>query len=284
MSLILRRNILLAGSGGVTPPTPPVETPILTLTGLFSCKSCGGMIQTSSPFKWSSSTKWYGTIIDLQGYNLTKIKITRGESTDFFRYAFLTSGTFTANAVPSFCSGTSIVTNNTDPILEVVPPADAKFMFVYINSNGVDVSPTIDLFGSLPTSEMKNLQASLFTANMTIGTNGSVISGTSNAPAICCSDYLPVSQYSYNKEMQFTANGYPQGVYYYALNVAEYTTNKVFIRRNTYTLVPYTQSLSPECGFVRVLAVCDDENEQGINITSVLFDNDDIQVKGTDIS
>lgn len=241
-------------------------------------------MNASSPHKWFSSTTYYGTIIDIQGYNLTKAVFTRGSSTDFFRYAFLTSGTFTANAVPSFCSGTSLVTNNTDETLEVNIPSDAKYLYVYTYSNGNNVSPTIDLYGSLPAHDMKNLPASLFTANMTIAANGAVYTGTKNAPSICCSDYLPVSQYSYNKEMQFKANGYPQGVAYYALNVAEYTTSKVFIRRDTYTLVPYSQTLAPECGFVRILAVCEDANEQGINITSVLFDNDDIQVKGTNIS
>ena len=283
MCLILRRNILLA-QGEVTPPTPPVETPILTLSGLFSSKSCGGAMNGSSPYKWFSSTTYYGTIIDLQGYNLTKAVFTRGSSASLFRYAFLTSGTFTANAVPSFCSGTSLVTNNTDETLEVNIPSDAKYLYVYTYSNGNNVSPTIDLYGSLPAHDMKNLPASLFTANMTISTTGAIISGVNNAPEICCSDYLPVMEYSYNKEMQFKANSYPQGVYYYFINVAEYTTSKVFIKRNSYEIVPFTQKLSPECGFVRIMVVCKDQNQDGITINSVLFDNDNIQVKGTDIS
>lgn len=280
MIALLRRRMMMVPGGSPTHP----ETPIKTFSGLFSCKSCGGYINASSPYKWVQSTTYFGTIIDLQGYNLTSMRITRGASTTFFRYAFLTSGIFTRNANANLCSGTTLVTNGTDIVLSVSIPSDAKYLYVYISSSGNDVSPTIELFGSLPASEYKNLTASLFTANMTIGANGTVYTGTANAPSVCCSDYLPVSEYAYNKEMQFKANSYPQGVYYYALNIAEYTTNKVFIKRGNYTLVPFTQALSPECGFVRILAVCDDENEQGINITSVLFDNDDIQVKGTNIS
>lgn len=276
----LGSNLVYEAGGAPTPPAPSVSF-TMTSADLFAGTSCGGFINASTG-RWGRSTTYYGVIIDLQGYEGGQIKFTRAANSTIIRYAYLTDGTFTHYSFPSFSAEagyTGQISNDTDTAITETIPSDAHYMYIYVYSSGTNVAPTIVISGRFESLDV-NLPASLFATNTTIGADGKVYTGSS-APSIVCSGYLSVADYAFCQGLQFKVNNYPSGVDQLSINVAEYTTNQTFIRRDTYTDAPYTQQLRPECAYVRIMVVC---KNGGADLSGdvVRFDNDDIQTVAID--
>ena len=262
----------------------PVVSTVLSIssTELFGGKSIGGYIDTSSK-KWANSTTYYGVVIDLNGYEGYSIKFTRSESWTAIRYAYLSASTYSNGGTPSYASGCSLVNDTTNSVINEIIPQDGHYLFVYVKSSSTNVAPAVEISGLPLTALNRNLEASLFSTNTTIGTNGTVYTGSTNAPTQVCSGYLPVSEYSYGKAIQFIVNAVPSGYYDYRICVAEYTVNKGFIRRGDYGTAPFTYQLKPETGWVRIIVVVRIDASTNASGNVVRFDNDMLQTKGTNI-
>lgn len=285
MDALLRRRIMMMAGSSPTPPGPPTptqETITMSSADLFAGKSCGGFLNTTSPYVFKTSGTWYGVLIDVGSFAGKAITFERASTSTLIRYAYLTSSTLVNNVAPSYSTEigyTGIINNSTDTTIAETIPSDAQYLYVYTRSNGTNVAPTITIEGTY-SSQQVSLNPSMFTPNMTIATTGKVVTGSSSAPAQCCTDYLPVHDYGYLQQVEFVINGLPSGVGRYMICVVEYTSGlngQIFIRRDTYTAAPFTQTLAPECTHVRVIVVCQDSNNTDIPTTEVLFDDNMIQ-------
>lgn len=283
MDALLRRRIMMMAGSSPTPPgpTPPTDTLIMSSAELFAGKSCGGFIhQTTAKFTINST--WYGILLDIGGLEGSSITFTRATEATLIRYAYLTSSSLVSETVPLFSSEagyTGLITNNNDTTISETIPSDAQYLYVYTYSSGTNVAPTISIEGTY-SSQQVSLNPSMFTPNMTISPTGQVVTGSSSAPAQCCTSYLPVHEYCYLQQAEFVINGLPSGVGRYMICVVEYGTGyqgQFFIRRDAYTPAPFTQELAPECTHVRIIVVCQDSNNTDIPTTEVLFDDNMIQ-------
>lgn len=259
------------------PPEPPSSTTSFTISSsdLFGGKTCGGFINTSTK-KWSTSTTYYGVIMDIRGFEGGTVSFVRASSATLVRYAFLSASTYQNNTIPSFSSGTTQETNDTDVSFTVTIPADGHYLYVYTYSSKTNVAPTTTISVDVG-SKYVNLESSLFDTNTTIGTNGTVYTGN-DAPYAVCSSYLAVSEYAYCQEANVIVNGLPSGVDNYTIAIAEYTANQKFIRRDAYTVPPFTVSLNPACGYVRFIVVCQ-QNGQDMSGDVIRFSGNMLQVE-----
>ena len=268
-----------------------------TRSQLSNSGSCGGFIGASGQYLnlWRESTTYTGIIIDIRLYGGATIRFNRNQdNTTFLRFAFLTAPTFTANSSPSYSSAAGfteqvqILYNEGDTYNDVAVPADANYLYVYLNNSGTYIGPeSIEFLGiATPAAQMKNLTASLFTIKTSINaTTGATTTGNS-----VCSDFLPANEYAYLSVLKFLANNPPSGGTVYKLLPAWYDPNKVFIRREsaaqdstTSLSTAYPWQLPPSCGWMRIV-VYQYNGSTSLGGDTVRFDNDDLQTQGTDNS
>ena len=97
-------------------------------------------INPSNNNKWSSSTVYTGRLFDVARYAGAKIHITKNGSSPC-RFAFLRSSYVAARLLPDYCNGTTLieVTSADTQIYDI--PNDCKYLYMYTNSNGADVTP-----------------------------------------------------------------------------------------------------------------------------------------------
>ena len=272
-------STLVFEKGGVAPPA----TATLSMTDFASAKTCGGYIDTSTG-KAKTSTTYYGTLVSIDGFQGQTISITPGADwSGNVRFAFLrtmpTSWTNNATLYYSTQAGfTSQITTTDNPYTATIP-SDAVCLYVYRYSNKINTAPaSIEITGTKLTSLHRDLPASIFVAGKSVSDTGSYVDATS----VCCSGYLDVATYSYYKAAQFVLNNMPEDATSVRVNIAEYTSRKTFIRRQSYEAMPVTKSLRSETVYIRLMI--DKMNGSGaIPISSVWFDDDDIQVIGTNI-
>ena len=262
--------------------------------------SCGAYIGTSGQYlnKWTTSTTYYGIILDVRQYQGMTLRFARREGANWMRFALLTSPTITNHASPSYISDEGYTTQvqhdyaEGDTYFDLVIPASASYLYIYTfsNSGGTYTGPGgIMVMGTMLTSEMKDMEASLFSTQTSIGDNGTVYTGSS-ASTVVCTGYLSANEYGYLGVMKFLHNNaYPEGVTRFRTNIAYYDPNKKFIKRDSYKNISddistaYEYILPPSCGFVRVM-VTQLNGDTQLSGDTIRFDNDDIQSKGTTTS
>lgn len=259
--------------------------------------SCGAYIGTTGQYlnKWTTSTTYYGIILDVRQYQGMTLRFARREGSNWMRFALLTSPTVTNHASPSYISDEGYTTQvqhdyeEGDTYFDLVIPASASYLYIYTfsNSGGTYTGPGgITVLGTMPTSEMKDMEASLFSTQTSIGDNGTVYTGSS-ASTVVCTGYLSANEYGYLGVMKFLHNNaYPEGVTRFRTNIAYYDPNKRFIKRDSYRNISddistaYEYILPPSCGFIRVM-VTQLNGDTQLSGDTIRFDNDDIQSKGT---
>ena len=259
--------------------------------------SCGAYIANSGQYlnKWTTSTTYYGIILDVRQYQGMTLRFARRGGSNWMRFALLTSPTVTNHASPSYISDegyTTLVQHDYaegDTYFDLVVPASASYIYIYTySSSGATYAGPggITVLGTPPTSEMKDMEASLFSTQTSIGDNGAVYTGSS-ASAVVCTGYLSANEYGYLGVMKFLHNNaYPEGVTRFRTNIAYYDPNKRFIKRDSYKNISddistaYEYILPPSCGFVRVM-VTQLNGDTQLSGDTIRFDNDDIQSKGT---
>lgn len=250
-----------------------------------AAQSTKAYIDTSTNV-WKTSNTYTGVLIKCDFWRGKKIKFTRSPNWTGIRYAFLRSfqGTTITNNMTVYFSQqpgyTAQITNNTDVELVETVPSDAVYMYVYAKSSSINTAPSIDWKGALPTLQYRNLEASLFTANKTIGADGTVYTGT-NAKAISCTtSRVDVSTFARLFKVSEILNRIPDIYDTMMINVAEYTATGDFLRRQSYSLIPTPFDLSPACASFHIM-ISGQVNGVDVPIESVPFNGDDIQVIGT---
>lgn len=105
-----------------------------------SIPSCGGGIQTNTG-KWVSNSEYYAGLVDVENYRKEKIVLIGGNVTSNACYTFTTEGISIGNT-PSYATGygapRTLVANKR---VTLVVPSDAKYLYVYLQSPGVDYRP-----------------------------------------------------------------------------------------------------------------------------------------------
>ena len=101
--------------------------------------SCGGTISNGTN-KWTSSTSYYGALVDVTIYVGRKLIIVPGPEGNGITYAFLKSG-FSANQTADFATGYN-KTVHSDTSVEVTVPDDAVYLYVYMASGATIYSPS----------------------------------------------------------------------------------------------------------------------------------------------
>lgn len=112
-----------------------LDTSLIDLTDWF--------IKTSSPYYWQlGQGKWQCRLIEIDDYVGGDIVIKKNNG--ICRYAFLKNDTKVNNQLPAFCDGESFVELSGSEATVTIP-SDAKYLYVYANSQGTDVTPTLEL-------------------------------------------------------------------------------------------------------------------------------------------
>lgn len=272
---------LVYGSGSGPGPDPGQDVCLLSWTSaqVFAGGSIGGYINTSTG-KSATSGNYYGIVISVDGYQGGTMKFTRASGASFFRFAFLKTCSAWSNGGTldySDATGYTSQVQVDDSTSEVVIPSDTCFVYVYTYSSGANMAPDIELWGLQHSSTMFSLEASLFTANKTIGANGTEYTGN-NAKTICCTtNQLAINQCTFNYQLSGIVNAYPSQFDTIEINVATYTARKTFIKRYDYARLPTSYTLAPGECYVHIM-VAGSKNGTAVEISSVLFDNDDIQL------
>lgn len=257
-----------------------------TSAQVFAAQSTKAYIDTSTNV-WKTSTTYTGVLIKCDFWRGKKIRFTRSASWSGVRYAFLRSfqgTTITNNMAISFSQQagyTAQITNTTDEVFEVTVPSDAVYLYVYAKSSSTNVAPSIDWKGALPTVQYRNLEASMFTANKTIGTDGTVYTGSS-APVTCCTtSRVDVSTFARLFTFGQILNRLPE-IYtdLMSITIAEYTATGAFLRRQAYAQLPSDFNLSPATSSFHIM-MSGKTNGVDVEISAVPFDGDDIQAIGT---
>lgn len=259
-----------------------------TSSEIFNCTRINGYIDTSTNV-WKTSNVYRGVLIDVRGYQGCKVRFTRSASWTGVRYAFLRSfgnATITNNQTIAFsqvAGYTTQITNSTDTEFDVVIPSDAVYMYVYSYSSGTNTAPGIAIKGVGPNSKAVNLVSSLFTANKTIGTDGTVYTG-SDAPNNWTTTTVQfVHDVSYKWQLSQILNSLPSGFSDIYIGIGEYSAAKQWIRRVGYSEIPDDFTLTADVCFVHIIMYGHDANGNAIAISSVPIDGDEIQVIGTEI-
>ena len=107
-------------------------------------------IQNTTPLKWGmGSGKWQCKLIDIEKYRGGKLTITKNPNGVSY-YAFLKSTTRSNNSIPDWCDNCTRVTidSNNSP-LTVDIPNDASYLYLYVNANGTNVTPSLILTQSI---------------------------------------------------------------------------------------------------------------------------------------
>ena len=272
---------------GVLTIGDPVILTLRATADLYNSGSCGGYINTTSPYQFKTSTSYYGIIVDVRKYKGHKMRVIKNTSN--FRIAVLKSPTLTNNTAPTFSTATGFTglidytwgTGETEKIYTL--PSDAAFLYVYVyNSSysGTSFAPKIEILGVPPTAEYKNLTASLFSTNTVIGNDGAVYTGSSSAPNTVCTDYLDASVYTRLLVASFIKNNLPAGVPTLSVNLAEYDGNKKFIKREEYKDAPHSFTLAASCAYIRVMVLQFDADSNTLSGDTIRFDNDNLQIEG----
>lgn len=256
-----------------------------TSAQVYAAQSTKAYIDTSTNV-WKIHNEYTGVLIKCDFWRGKKIKFTRSANWTGIRYAFLRSfqGTTITNDMVVYFSQqpgyTTQITNTTDVELEETVPSDALYMYVYAKSSSLNAAPSIDWKGALPTAQYRNLEASLFTANKTIGSDGMVYTGV-DAPAVCCTtSRVDVSTFARLFKFGQILNRVPDVYERMKTNIAEYTATGAFLRRQSYAQVPHEFSLSPAAASLHIM-LSGQVNGVDVPIESVPFDGDDIQAIGT---
>lgn len=251
-----------------------------------AAQSTKAYIDTSTNV-WKTSNTYTGVLIKCDFWRGKKIKFTRSANWTGIRYAFLRSfqGTAITNNMVVYFSQqqgyTTQITNTTDAELEETVPSDAVYMYVYAKSSSINAAPSIDWKGALPTMQLRDLTASLFTANKTIGADGTVYTGTDVVAGVCCTtSRVDVSAFARLFKFGQILNRIPDIYETMKVNIAEYTATGAFLRRQSYELVPHEFALSPATASFHIM-LSGQINNVDVSITSVPFDGDDIQAIGT---
>ncbi len=106
-------------------------------------------------YNWESSTTYTGALFDISDYADGQITITKNPN-GACRVAFLVNNS--TSGTPSYCAGySSYIEQSTAESITYDIPIDCNFIYVYTNSNGIDVTPTITLRKLIINSLLKNV-------------------------------------------------------------------------------------------------------------------------------
>jgi len=249
-----------------------------TAAELFAGKSVGGYIDVATNKK-KTSTNYWGIVINVDGLQGKTVKFTKHYS--FFRFAFMKScGAWTNGGTISFSDATGYtaqVESNADT-LSVEIPADTKYIYVYTTYNqNTNTAPDIEITGTAETSKTILLAASLFTANKTIGSNGTVYTGNDAKTVFCTIDPLRVETYSFLHDVAVTLANMPAAYDLMAFAVAQYTASNKFIKRVGYTDIPDSIELDPAADTFHLMMFGSLNGDQ-VEISSVPIGDNDIQL------
>lgn len=159
-------------------------------------------IQNTTPPKWGTGTgKWQCKLIEIDKYRGAELTITKN-SNGITYYAFLTSTTRSNNSSPYFCNGeTKITVNASNSPLKVTIPNDANYLYIYVNYNGVDVTPTLTIRQNLadtfnetlfvPSSEIDISKLEI--QDCSLGTSTWYLSSSGSTKGLQCHVAFPVT-------------------------------------------------------------------------------------------
>ena len=248
-----------------------------TAAELFAGKSVGGYIDVSTNKK-RTSTNYWGIVINVDGLQGKTVKFTKHYS--FFRFAFMKScGAWTNNGSISFSDATGYtaqVESNADT-LSVEIPADTKYIYVYTTYNqNTNTAPDIEITGTAETSKTILLAASLFTANKTIGSNGTVYTGENAKAPFCTTNPLNVASDTFLHEVNLAVATMPAIYDSMKFALALYTATGTFIERVGYNSIPDSIVLGPDVDTFHLIMTgyLDGVN---VEISSVPIGDNDIQ-------
>ena len=260
-----------------------------TSSQLHSCSMINGYIDISQNV-WKTSSSYQGVLINVLPFAGNKIIFTRSSTWEGVRYAFLRAfgnSTITNNLAVSFSQiqgYTAQITNTTDVTFEETIPSDAVYMYVYVKSANINTAPDLVIKGHRPAQENFNLAANLFTANKTIGTDGTVYTGASTAPNNWATTASKaVHTVSHLWKINQILNTLPSGFSDLYIGYGLYSASKQWIRRVGYDVVPTEVTLTPDVCFINIIMYGHDSTSAAIPISSVPIDGDNVQLIGTDI-
>ena len=114
----------------------PLDTSLIELTDWF--------INTDQK-KWGQGQgRWQCKLIEIEEYAGNDIIITKNPN-GACRYAFLRSDAKTNNTTPAYCKDVMTELSASDSPKTETIPIDAKFLYVYANADGTDVTPSLTL-------------------------------------------------------------------------------------------------------------------------------------------
>lgn len=172
--------------------------PITVVIDGSSISSCGGTINNNKV--WEQSSRWYGGVIDVQGYRGNTVGIIKNQNGNNVGYSFLTQGP-TWGSSAQFATGYSAVIYSSSNV-EVVVPNDAVYLYVYLNSDGTIYTPKeidieTDAYSGGLVGDISELRKEIGGVTATI--NGSELS--SAGATIRSSDNVWVSASGYNSSL-----------------------------------------------------------------------------------
>ena len=253
---------------------------------LYACSKINGYIDNSTNV-WKTSSTYQGMLIDVRGLQGCTIRFSRSSYWTAVRYAFLRSfdnAQITNNQSIDFSqvSGyTAQINNSTDDEFDESIPSDATYLYVYTKSDTIITAPGITISGTAPSQKITNLTAPLFTANKTIGTDGTIYTGSSAPNNWCTTTQMALADVAHLWQSSFIVNSVPDGFDVLRVGIGLYSASKQWIRRLDYETIPAEISLSPDVCFVHLSMYGRYSGGDAVPISTVPIDGDDVQVVGT---
>ena len=253
-----------------------------TSAQLFAGKSIGGFIKTDTQKKGTSTIYW-GVVFCVKGLQGNTIRFTRAAEKNFIRFAFMKScDNWNNNTSVDYSSAdgfTAQVQVNAETY-ETVIPADTNFVYVYTTnteSTNRNFAPGVEIMGTPISSKTIFLAASLFTANKTIGNDGTVYTGQYAPTVWCTTNRIGVDIYTMLYNLSVDAVNVPVQFDTLDAAFALYTATGEFIERIAYNGLPRSIDLDPSaCSFH--LMMVGRINGTAQNISSVPISDNDVQL------